>query len=120
MEEVSEAAIYKGFYWNNPLSEVLALKPICQVEGRQLEALKTSLDLHLQRLDGSGRIPGIPDRTLLLPSFGIRIVYGGSMGPEIGLHSLDGEVRRGFFYSDEFLTLLRRIERSCKPWWKLW
>ena len=120
MADGPEPTIYKGFFWNCPLQEVLAQKPLCKVEGRQLEALETALSLHMEQMSGAGWIPGIPDRTLLLPSRGLRIVYGGSMGPEIGLHSLDGEKRRGFFLSEEFLRLLRGIERSGRGWWKFW
>ena len=120
IDDAVEPVIYRGFFWNNPLEEVIALKPLCRVEGRRLEALEEALVLQMKRSSGVGCVPGIPDRTLLLPSLGVRIVYGGSMGPEIGLHALDGSARRGFFHSDEFLNLLKGIERSGRPWWKLW
>jgi hypothetical protein len=115
-----EPTIYKGFFWNCPIQEVLGQKPLCKIKGRQLDALETALSFHMEQEREASEfpIPGIPDRTLLLPSRALRIVYGGSMGPEIGLHSLDGEERRGGFHSYEFLNLLREIERSNKSWWK--
>jgi hypothetical protein len=120
IDDAVEPAIYKGFFWNNPLEEVLALKPLCRVEGQQLEALEEALVIHMKQSSGAGSVQGIPDRTLLLPDHGVRIVYGGSMGREIGIHSLDGSSRRGFFHSDEFLELLRRAERSSRGWWRFW
>ena len=108
-EETVEAAIYKGFFWKIPLSEVAAQKPLRRLNAKQIEGIQNLLKEEQHKDDGY-RGQGIPDRTLILPQQKIRIFYGGSMGAEIGVHGLHGDGLQSIFHSEKFLRHLNQIE----------
>lgn len=108
-EETVEAAIYKGFLWKTPLSEVAAQKPLQRLNAKQIKRIQDLLAKEQHKDDGY-RGQGIPDRTLILPQQEIRITYGGSMGTEICIHGLHGDGRGSIFHSGKFLRYLNRIE----------
>jgi hypothetical protein len=108
--ERGAAEIYHGFFWRDPLPEVLSRVAPCDLSSEQVAQLHTALLPHLRQLSPHGWIPGIPNRTLILPELGIRLVYGGSIGTEIGIRSLDGQETKGFFLSQGFFDLLCALE----------
>ena len=112
-------AIYAGFFWDEPLVEVSSKSRVLgDLKDGRLERVRELLQNELPGLSPHGWYPGIPDRTLLLPADGLRLVYGGSMGDEIGVRTIDGRTTRGFFRSEALVSILRRAER--RRCWRLW
>jgi hypothetical protein len=99
----STGAIYKGFFWDDiPTSEYI-IKDLTPEESQEIERV---LSPFWKNLSPHGWYPGIPDRTIWFYEAGIRIVYGGSMGDEVGI---TGSMH-GFFISKDFIELLNHIE----------
>lgn len=114
LEENVNAAIYDGFFWNNPLTAVTEQKPLRLLNDAQIKSVAALLERE-QNKDAKVRVQGLPDRTLIFPQKEIRIVYGGSMGAEIGVQGLYGDGLRGIFHSEEFLKHLKKIEYNRIP-----
>jgi len=110
-QSLGSGLVIEGFFWELPLKEVLSShQPLVVLEGDRLERVRLLLQKHLPNLSSHGWYPGIPDRTLLLESDGVRLVYGGSMGDEVGVRSIDGKRTVGFFRSKRFVSLLSEAE----------
>jgi hypothetical protein len=101
-------AIYKGFYWAVEMPAAGSLLAELKVE--DVKRIGQLLSRNLASLSPHGWYPGIPDRTLVLSVPGIKIVYGGSMGDELGVCSIEGEIL-GFFRSSELVNLIDLAER---------
>lgn len=107
----SSGAIHEGFFWDQPLAEMSFKSRVLAVLAEdRLDEVRRLLQQELTELSPHGWYLGIPDRTLLLPGDGLRLVYGGSMGDEIGVRTMDGKSTRGFFRSEKLVSILRRAE----------
>ncbi len=109
--ENSSGAIYSGFFWEEPLPFVLSHRPIVILRDQQYQEVQHIVHANLTRLSANGWYAGIPDRTLVLPVDSLRLVYGGSMGDEVGFRSIDGTTTLGFVLSLQLVSLLKGVER---------
>jgi hypothetical protein len=102
-----ESGVYRGFFWRawNPPADSLAVS----ISESEESNIVQSLDSHSASWSERNEYPGMADRTLVLSSRDMKLVYGGSMGDEVGVFSLTGELI-GFFWSDSFVSLLQRFE----------
>jgi len=108
----SAGVIHEGFFWKETLSQMSSTHRIAVIRGEALAQVRQSIRKQLDALSPHGWYPGIPDRTLLLPDDGLRLVYGGSMGDEIGVRTLDGKTTRGFFRSEKLVSILQDLEQQ--------
>lgn len=109
--ENSSGSIYSGFFWEEPLAFVLSHRPVVILRDQQYQEVQRIVHACLTRLSANGWYPGIPDRTLVLPVDSLRLVYGGSMGDEVGFRSIDGTITLGFVLSQQLVSLLKGAER---------
>lgn len=102
--------VLSGFFWKEPLSSLTSGRPLLELREEDLQEARSLLLHHMGQLSPHGWFAGIPERTLLLPQDGVRLVYGGSMADEVGVRSLDGTQTKGFFQCGDLVTLLQGLE----------
>lgn len=101
------SGIYRGFYWDTGRPPRDAL--LVSLSGDAEQLVSDWVESTSRHWKERGEYPGLPARTLVLESIASMIVYGGSMGDEIGICSFSGSAR-GFFWSQPFVDLLRAYE----------
>ena len=87
-----------------------AQPPLAVLDEDHVHSIAILLESH-KPFSPSGFYPGIPDRTAVLPSEDIRLTYGGSMGNEFWVRTLNGD-KLGFFRDDNLLVMLNDLDST--------